>query len=31
MLLCDMGADIIKIEQPRVGEESRHFTPIILE
>lgn len=27
MLLGDMGADVIKVEQPGVGDESRRFTP----
>jgi crotonobetainyl-CoA:carnitine CoA-transferase CaiB-like acyl-CoA transferase len=27
MLLGDMGADIIKVEQPEKGDELRHFTP----
>ncbi|ARJ37705.1 formyl-CoA transferase [Sporosarcina ureae] len=27
MLLGDMGADIIKVEQPGKGDESRYFTP----
>lgn len=27
MLLGDMGADIIKVEQPEVGDETRRFTP----
>lgn len=27
MLLGDMGADIIKVEQPEKGDESRRFTP----
>lgn len=27
MLLGDMGADIIKVEQPQKGDESRYFTP----
>ena len=27
MLLGDMGADIIKVEQPGTGDESRRFTP----
>ncbi|MFD4819736.1 CaiB/BaiF CoA transferase family protein [Peribacillus butanolivorans] len=27
MLLGDMGADIIKVEQPVTGDESRRFTP----
>lgn len=27
MLLGDMGADVIKVEQPGTGDESRHFTP----
>lgn len=27
MMLGDMGADIIKVEQPSVGDETRRFTP----
>ncbi|MGG1659946.1 CaiB/BaiF CoA transferase family protein [Brevibacillus sp. NRS-1366] len=27
MLLGDMGADIIKVEQPELGDETRRFTP----
>jgi len=27
MLLADMGAEVIKVEQPVVGDESRRFTP----
>lgn len=27
MLLCDMGAEVIKIERPNVGEDSRYFSP----
>lgn len=27
MMLGDMGADVIKVEQPRSGDESRRFTP----
>lgn len=27
MLLGDMGADIVKVEQPEKGDESRRFTP----
>ncbi|CAH0130952.1 Acetyl-CoA:oxalate CoA-transferase [Peribacillus sp. Bi96] len=27
MLLGDMGADVIKVERPGKGDESRHFTP----
>ncbi|MEH7246220.1 CaiB/BaiF CoA-transferase family protein [Neobacillus niacini] len=27
MLLGDMGADIIKVEQPEKGDDLRHFTP----
>nr|WP_211237017.1 CoA transferase [Aneurinibacillus terranovensis] len=29
MLLADMGAEVIHIELPRVGDDSRHFAPII--
>ncbi|MEK3937093.1 CoA transferase [Sporosarcina sp. FSL W7-1349] len=27
MLLADMGADVIKVEEPKSGDESRRFTP----
>ncbi|MGI9146729.1 MAG: CaiB/BaiF CoA transferase family protein, partial [Chloroflexota bacterium] len=27
LLLADMGADVIKIEEPVVGDAARHFTP----
>ena len=27
MLLADMGAEVIKIEIPRVGDESRYWAP----
>lgn len=29
MMLADMGADIIKIERPRTGDDSREFGPFI--
>ncbi|MFJ8063206.1 CaiB/BaiF CoA transferase family protein [Psychrobacillus sp. NPDC096426] len=27
MMLADMGADVIKVEEPKFGDESRRFTP----
>jgi crotonobetainyl-CoA:carnitine CoA-transferase CaiB-like acyl-CoA transferase len=27
MLLADLGADVIKVEEPRVGDATRHFAP----
>ncbi len=27
-LLADFGADVVKIEQPRVGDSMRHWTPV---
>lgn len=29
MLLADMGAEVLHIELPRVGDDSRHFAPMI--
>jgi formyl-CoA transferase len=29
MILADMGAEVIKIEEPKVGDESRGYTPFI--
>ncbi len=29
MLLCDMGAFVIKIEMPEKGDDSRYFNPVI--
>jgi formyl-CoA transferase len=29
MVLAEMGADVIKIEEPNVGDESRTFSPIL--
>ena len=28
MMLCDLGAAVIKVEQPGSGDEARHFLPI---
>jgi CoA:oxalate CoA-transferase len=28
MMLCDLGATVIKVEQPGQGDEARHFLPI---
>jgi crotonobetainyl-CoA:carnitine CoA-transferase CaiB-like acyl-CoA transferase len=30
-MLGDMGADVIKVERPRVGDDSRHFGPPFLK
>jgi len=27
MLLADMGADVLKVEQPKIGDETRGYTP----
>lgn len=29
MILAEMGADVIKIEEPKVGDESRTFSPLL--
>lgn len=29
MILADMGAEVIKVEEPRKGDDSRHFGPYI--
>lgn len=31
MILADMGADVLKVEQPGIGDETRGFTPPALE
>jgi crotonobetainyl-CoA:carnitine CoA-transferase CaiB-like acyl-CoA transferase len=31
MMLADMGADVIKIEMPKVGDEARHWGPPFVE
>jgi crotonobetainyl-CoA:carnitine CoA-transferase CaiB-like acyl-CoA transferase len=28
MLLADMGADVIKVEEPRYGDMTRHMPPL---
>ena len=28
MMLCDLGATVIKVEEPLVGDEARHFLPL---
>lgn len=28
-ILCELGADVIKIERPEVGDESRHYEPML--
>jgi crotonobetainyl-CoA:carnitine CoA-transferase CaiB-like acyl-CoA transferase len=31
MLLGDMGADVVKVERPKVGDDSRHWGPPFIE
>ena len=30
MLMGDMGAEVVKIEEPSNGDETRHWTPFVL-
>ena len=29
MLLCDMGANVVKVERPEGGDDSRSFSPFV--